>query len=408
MMENDNVLKPKPVLLLTGGDPWGDPTGGQTTFAKHLLTVFGPRLAVCSHCDDESIPVCKWVHRTSADTQIWFFNRGPIKGRKDRKSLIPARVLAYYKARKYMPKIRQMDFCGVLIDSPEILFAASSYNWESICYRFAGVNNPVANSRYPWARILGEPFEKYHIRILSRMNPNTMIAAADQKAIEEFLTRTGNVLDRTRFHMFPTRVNTHIFYPIERNTARNFLRLPLDRKILVATGRLCWIKGWAFLLKALVHIKENHPDVLLVFVGDGEDRGGIEQSVQNMDLSKNVLITGFVSQSDVMRYMNAADVCLVGSHREGWSLAMCEMLACGKPVVSTDVSGASDMICDGMNGYVVKNRDPQSFSEAICKAFKLFEAKAYSLQKAKIYSIENLAKDLASLWSPIRNQETYN
>ena len=390
------------VLLLTEGDPWGAPTGGQTTFAKHLLSAFGSKLSVSSYCNDETIPVGKWVQRPYAGSLVWFFNRGGFKRRNDKKPLIPARIQAYFKARQFIPQIREKEFSGLLIDSPEMLFAASSYKWSSVCYCFAGVNNPVANSRYPWTRILGGYFEKRHITSLNRMKPDVMIAAADHTAIEEFHHRTGNVLDRSRFHQFPTRVDTDLFHPLNVEEARRGLGLPLDSKIFVTTGRLCWIKGWDLLLEALMSIKREFPDAILIFVGDGEDRANLEARAKALGVQENVRITGFVPQSDVVRYINAADVCLVGSHREGWSLAMCEMIACGKAVVSTDVSGARDMVLSGKSGYVVEGRDPHNYAAAVQEAMTLTNAGTYSLNLSEKYSVKTLADELAALWVPLK------
>lgn len=394
-------MQQDPVLLLTEGDPWGTPTGGQRTFAKHLLTAFGARLAASSHCDDETLPVGKWIQRPYANTPVWFLNRGSIKGRKDKMPLVPARISAYFKARQFMPQIRQKAFSGLFVDTPEMLFAASPYKWPSVCYRFAGVNNPVANSRYPWARTLGGYFEKYQIATLNRMKPDVIIAAADFAAIEEFHSRTGNMLDRSRFHQFPTRVDTDLFRPINIQEERSILGISFDAKVFVATGRLCWIKGWDLLLEAFIHIKQKYPNAILIFVGDGEDHAKVEARAMALGVYENVRITGFLPQSDVVRYMDAADVCLVGSYREGWSLAMCEMIACGKAVVSTDVSGARDMVKDGKNGYVVSNRDPKVYADAVLNAMKLERAREHSLRIAERYAVKNLAKELGALWKPL-------
>jgi glycosyltransferase involved in cell wall biosynthesis len=121
-----------------------------------------------------------------------------------------------------------------------------------------------------------------------------------------------------------------------------------------------------------------------------------------MGLERHIRITGFVPQSEVVKYINAADVCVVGSHREGWSVAMCEILACGKPVVSTDVSGARDMICEGKNGFVVADRDPENFARAVVQALSLPCAREVSLAAASSYAVSGLASDLSKLWEPLR------
>ena len=99
--------------------------------------------------------------------------------------------------------------------------------------------------------------------------------------------------------------------------------------------------------------------------------------------------------------MNAADVCLVGSHREGWSLAMCEMIACGKAVVSTDVSGARDMVQNGKNGYVVSKRDSKLYADTVMQVMQRGSAKQHSLENSRKYAVSSLAKDLGELWKPL-------
>lgn len=80
---------------------------------------------------------------------------------------------------------------------------------------------------------------------------------------------------------------------------------------------------------------------------------------------------------------------------------MLEMLACGKPIVSTDVSGTGAMIKEGENGFIIKGRDPKCFAEAIRKASVLPDAADVSLEIAGKYSIETLAGDLGRIWEPL-------
>ena len=228
-----------------------------------------------------------------------------------------------------------------------------------------------------------------------------MIAAADKKAIEDFHHRTKGELDSFRFHQFPTRVNNKLFFPMKIQEARKKIGLPKKSQIFVVTGRLCWIKGWDFLLRAFVHIKKKYPNATLIFVGDGEDHSNVLDMGRALGIQKQIKITGFIPQSEVVLYLNSADVCLVGSHREGWSLAMCEMLACGKPIVTTDVSGANDMIQNGQNGYIVKERNPRIYADAVIKSVSLENAFSSSLKISQKYAVETLSKDLGLLWGPL-------
>jgi glycosyltransferase involved in cell wall biosynthesis len=140
-------------------------------------------------------------------------------------------------------------------------------------------------------------------------------------------------------------------------------------------------------------------------VGDGEDRSRLERAARALGLEADVRITGFQKPEAMPLYYNAADVVVFGSHREGWSNAMLEALACGKPIVSTAVSGAADLIQDGRNGFVLAGRDPRAFARAMQSALALPEAEAVSVGIACRYSVEGIGALMRDLWPALRGGE---
>lgn len=80
---------------------------------------------------------------------------------------------------------------------------------------------------------------------------------------------------------------------------------------------------------------------------------------------------------------------------------MVEELACGKPIVSTPVSGASRLVQPGKNGFIVQERHPVAYADAIEAALTLTAADAVSLGIARHFSAATLAQDLAALWRPL-------
>lgn len=381
-------------------DPWGEPQGGQSTFAKQMLRAFGDRLAVASISAD-SIPLRKWCDRQFEGKDIKFFNMGRIVQKEGQKPIIPVRYTVYKYAKLSMPQIRNLGVKNLFIESPELLFATANYKWQSVCYRFAGVSNPVANSRYRWARWFADLFEKKMFYNFKKINVSVLLASADLRAIDEMVMRSKGVLDRRSLHHFPTRVDTDKFKPIPKNEARAMLHLENDKILIVSCGRLNWVKGWDLILDSMVFLQKSSKDFQVIFVGDGEDRSKLFQKAKELKIEKNIFLTGFIPNSEVQSYLNAADLCVVTSHNEGWSLAMLEMLACGKAIVSTDVSGANDMIRSGHNGFVVKERNPNLFADAISKALELKNARKVSLEIAARYSTKTIVSDLGLLWQPL-------
>ena len=87
---------------------------------------------------------------------------------------------------------------------------------------------------------------------------------------------------------------------------------------------------------------------------------------------------------------------------------MCEALACGCTLVSTNVSGAGQMIEDGRNGFVVASRDPKTFAERMEAALALPAATQASLEKSRNYLTDTLRGDLLSLWRDCGDIELHN
>ena len=118
---------------------------------------------------------------------------------------------------------------------------------------------------------------------------------------------------------------------------------------------------------------------------------------------------GFLAPQEVYKRLVAADLYLCASYREGWSVAMTEALGCGKICVSTPVSGAGNMIDDGVNGRIVDSRDPVAFAQAIDDALDLkarsTASEQRSLELARQYSTETLAGDWGALWRPLAAKE---
>jgi colanic acid/amylovoran biosynthesis glycosyltransferase len=150
------------------------------------------------------------------------------------------------------------------------------------------------------------------------------------------------------------------------------------------------------------------PQARLCFVGDGEDGVNLRREINVRGLCSSVLVSGFVAPAEVATWLNAADVVVSGSLVEGWSLAMLEALACGKPLVTTLVSGVTDMVWHGRNGFIVQDRDPRQFATSMSSALNLPGAKALSIEVADKYSAKRLGCDLLTAWPALRQAVDQN
>ncbi len=393
-----NLAKQANVLLVEDCDFDSYPSGGQLSFVKNMLKAFGNRLALVGVSTD-SVPTGRWIEHQIDGKRFYFFGVRAVDKSRNGKPLIPLRIRYYLALKKYMKDIRKCGIRNVFAQGAEVVLALSGYNWQNICYRFPGVKNEIEFSRYGWARFLKKPYEQAFFNALRKAQ--ILLASADEKAISELVIRSNGNLEKSKIMQFPTRVDTDIFFPQPQANIRPQLGIKPEDKAIVFCGRLRRIKGWDFILQSFHIAQLRIPNMKLIFVGDGEDRPALEAMSQKLGISGIVHITGVLSPPKVALYLNAADIFVVGSYQEGWSNAMLEALACGKPVVSTNVSGADQMIRHSWNGYVVAGRDPKEYADAMVKSLAFNGFSQISVDIASKYTVASLPGELGKLWRPL-------
>jgi glycosyltransferase involved in cell wall biosynthesis len=374
------------------------PVGGTLSFSRQLINQFKGEVALVGMVTEDSDPVGKWFMKEINGTFYNYFGIGRYR-KSDKRPLIPTRLKTFLQLLVYLPEIRKFKNRNVFTQSPQFLYALSFFKWTGLCFCFAGISNSVAISRYKYLRMFGLLYEKILFKILKR-KATVILAAADSQSIKDAVQRTGNILKAEDIITFPTRFDPLIFSPIDKAECRKSLNISEDDFLLVTTGRLSWVKGWQLLIDAAMELysDENYKKMKLVFVGDGEDRKKIE-SYNKFLFDKNIVQTvGKLNQERISLYLNAADVFVLGSFHEGWPTSLVEAMACGCAIVTTNVSAASEIVCEGKNGYIVNDRDSINFANMIKKAGALNDIDAYALNVRSKYSVDFLKDDLEKLW----------
>ena len=166
------------------------------------------------------------------------------------------------------------------------------------------------------------------------------------------------------------------FYPITKQEARQRLRLPLDKRIILSVGGLIPRKGFDLILNALKLVSEEFRvnDFFLVVVGEGPQRGALESLVLSCRLGDRVFFAGAIAHKELHVWYSAADLFCLASSREGWPNVVLESLACGTPVVATDVWGTPEIIQSTDVGLLTK-RNERDMASRICVALnKVWDA----------------------------------
>ena len=140
--------------------------------------------------------------------------------------------------------------------------------------------------------------------------------------------------------------------------------------------------------------EKKHPNSCFYFIGNGEDKERIISYIEEKKLSGKVKLLGYQSLDVISDYLNMADQFVMGSFKEGWSTSLVEAVACGTRCVVTAFSSSEEMVQNGHNGFVLKNRDESLFAEFMNKALLLpsENVKETSL-KIRRLAVQNLKED---------------
>jgi len=191
------------------------------------------------------------------------------------------------------------------------------------------------------------------------------IIVPTEKEKEKLILHYGASLER--ISVVPCGVNLEHFKPISKGSARQYLGFGND-KIILFVGRIEPLKGIDQLIKAIPYL-QNIQGLRLVVIGGGEhSQREIEQLQKlacNLNIQDSVTFLGLIKHEQLPYFYSAADACVVPSYYESCGLVTLESLACGTPVVATDVGNLKSVIRQGETGYVVTDNAPHRLADKI-------------------------------------------
>ncbi|MES3020538.1 MAG: glycosyltransferase [Pseudomonadota bacterium] len=210
-------------------------------------------------------------------------------------------------------------------------------------------------------------FHPWHARLYREAFGSVRgVYAVSASALEHFMASFGPYLaPATRLCVIPNSVDTARFYPspARRRAARERLGLAPDALVLGAVGRLSPQKRPEALIALVAALRARFPGVRLVLAGSGPLEAQLRQQVALQGLSAHVVFAGFVGA--VEELLPAFDLHLLLSRNEGFGIATIEAMACGVPVVGTDVPGTADILRRSMGGLLVPLGDEAATAAAV-------------------------------------------
>lgn len=143
-----------------------------------------------------------------------------------------------------------------------------------------------------------------------------------------------------------------------------------DEFLILAVGRMVPKKGFRYLVEAMPSVLAVSQRARLLFVGNGDERAALESTARQLGVAERVDFAGVVPRHEITAFYNAADVLVMPSVTEpedGLNVCVLDAMACAKPIVATMVAGNPLVVRDGVNGFLVPERQAWPLAERLAR-----------------------------------------
>ena len=168
------------------------------------------------------------------------------------------------------------------------------------------------------------------------------------------------------------------FHPIDKSVAKSAIGVPEHHRLILFVGRIEPLKGIDTLLRAMAIVAKHHPDWLpnmcVSIIGGNLSQNGQAENTEmarlqtlraELGIGDMVTFLGAKDQDTLQNYYSAAEMVVMPSHYESFGMVALEAMACGTPVVASQVGGLAFVVRDGVTGFHVPERDPKALAEKI-------------------------------------------
>ncbi len=208
-------------------------------------------------------------------------------------------------------------------------------------------------------------------RMLEAINrAKRIFSVAD--SLKQHVVRLGADADKIR--VVGNGVDINKFFPLDRLQERAELNIPVDAKVLISVGALVDRKGFHRVIEILPELLKQYPKIIYLIVGGDSPEGNIRdqlvQQVKTLKLENHVYFLGALSSEQLKKPLSTADVFVLSTANEGWANVFLEAMACGLPVVTTDVGGNKEVVNHDNLGIIVPFADKKALTGALLQALE--------------------------------------
>lgn len=214
---------------------------------------------------------------------------------------------------------------------------------------FHGSNEHI-NLSHPWYQVLF--FRLSDFLAVRKMDLIITVSEEGKKYYSKLYPKLKH-----KIHYIPTFAENTLAPDATKQKAKELLLFP-QQPIISFAGRLNYPKRVEQLLNVFSVVLKKDPNAILVLAGDGPLKQKLQDKAKQMGIQNNVLFLGVLNRKQIGLLFRASDVSVLLTDFEGTPLSVLESLACGTPVIVSDVADHRFIITEGKDGYIVNNSDP--------------------------------------------------
>lgn len=222
--------------------------------------------------------------------------------------------------------------------------------------------------------------------------------------------------DSSKMVVIPPGVNVGRFYPIPPDEAKAYIGLKPDDRMILFVGRIEPLKGVDTLIEAMscLHKKEARSVHLAIIGGDPSaspekmnvEMARLKKLCETLGLDQSVVFLGARDQDKLPYYYSAAEVAVMPSHYESFGMVALEAMACGTPVIASEVGGLAYLVRDGETGFTIPAEEPEMLCEKLSwllndEALRR-KMSAQAAAYAQDYAWERIAKRIVDVYEELK------
>lgn len=343
------------------------------------------------------------------------------------------RLWSHFRPRAPQQEIQE----GIEIYRPRFLSVPGFFKWldgyslalavlltlRRLCYRFDLIDAHFAYPEGYAASLLGKwlgvpvtitlrgtevPIARFPLR--RRLMLKGLASAARVFAVSDSLKRhvVSLGVDSQKIRVIGNGVDAEKFHPVPREQARRKFRFPLDEPILISVGGLIERKGFHRVIEVLPALKHQFPRLRYLIVGGpgpaGDMSKQLRHQVRTLALEETVHFLGVVPPGDLKWLLSAADIFVLATRSEGWANVFLEAMACGLPVITTDVGGNREVVSEPRLGTIVSFGDSKALEsalrDALARSWDRTAIRGYACENGWDRRVEVLVQEFRALSDP--------